>query len=1203
MPRRGKNKLYPAYTMKHGISNRLDRLVTYCRRNLLSLRRRCAELFASRNPHRLTALEESRRSHAGVVVDLFAAIMARVDGIGMDDMDTTMDMLRYDFPNVEHSWLAERFQTAYTARYSLEDTLRLAAASRTEEERMALVLEILNMLYRVGGDLTNPALFERVTNGLNLPGLAPHLEVLISTPGMDAPHPIQSLTFSDIEADNTITLSREDVGAAFRAFCCVNVLLIINDSRVPITVSGRTLHRGDMQLLSPGQNLELTEWVFSYNTIRSLIQNRYSGVSYVGYLFREGDEISIIRTRPRNALVRIKFSLHVELEILGKDVEFVLDNRSLEQGEICRTTYYTPFTIKGLGPYRFAELHNIEEPGRSYQLAPDARTIVVTNLPYINSPTALMLTPGLAQAVVFEVSYSRADNSGKISIIKDSGSLKLNGNSIKGETTLKDGDLIALSAVQHLRCHFSAGVLEEETSLINTLRVQGLTRDFVRAGRVVDNIDFTIKRGEMACILGPSGSGKSTLLSMLAGHLSPSFGAIYYNNERMSPSATDLRRHVAYIPREDILDEAMTVGEHVYHASIARRPRLNDSDRKRRVLSILNYVGLGALANRNVGRAGERTLSDGERTRLNLGLDLTGTAEVYLIDEPISGLSSGDAEHVISTLRNIASGHILLCTLHRPAQVILNQFRKVMVLNSHGQMAFWGTPEEMVRYFRKAAQEMGLRVSREAIAAGGADYVFEVLEAPYSRLGNIQKPAPGMWQERFERYYFRKDENEHSTEETQPHKLHPMPGRTPLELWRLFRLWMTRTFLSRVRSRMSMYALLLEGPVLALLIAGTLRASSDVPYTFYKSLHIAEYMFLSLVLAMFFGLTDSACEALRDRPLLRRESNYKPFIPGYLLAKMLVLTGIAALQCALYLWVGNAILEIEEMFWQHLSVMVLTAFIGIALSLMVSTLVSSERTALNIVPLLLVPQILLAGALIRFEEMNEFSPELPSFVPEKIVHHLSTLRHRVAYQDADTHNITSKPVPFIADFCPLRYSFEMLFVIQTHNNLWEIESGRIDAERERLKAGGSLDDLRFIQRAAMLLNTTAPNADKADDYLRRIRKAALSHNEEYLDKITDEFERNDSTENEQPLEFFYSNKELNVIREGVKTARKDGRKNEHRGFFLSPRQAQAFNGGINHETDANSVSTIKRNAVYLFIMGLCPILVAAWRLRAICRGK
>ena len=366
---------------------------------------------------------------------------------------------------------------------------------------------------------------------------------------------------------------------------------------------------------------------------------------------------------------------------------------------------------------------------------------------------------------------------------------------------------------------------------------------------------------------------------MLAGHLQPSIGSIHYNNERMTPHATNLRRHIAYIPREDILDESMTVGEHVYHASIARRPRLNEADRKRRVLSILNYVGLGALANRNVGRAGARMLSDGERTRLNLGLDLTGTAEVFLIDEPISGLSSGDAERVIETLESMSTSRILLCTLHRPAQVILNRFKKVMVLNANGQMAFWGSPSEMVNYFRKSAQEMGLHVSREAVAAGGADYVFEVLEAPYTRLGFIQKPSPAMWQERFENYSYRRKAVE-STEvgETAVKTVPPLPRRSLLEHWRLFMLWMNRTFLSRVRSRTGLYALLLEGPVLALLIAGTLRATGEDTYTFYKSLHINEYLFLSLVLAMFFGLTDSACEIIRDRPLIRRESNYKLFI-------------------------------------------------------------------------------------------------------------------------------------------------------------------------------------------------------------------------------------------------------------------------------------------------------------------------------------
>jgi hypothetical protein len=289
------------------------------------------------------------------------------------------------------------------------------------------------------------------------------------------------------------------------------------------------------------------------------------------------------------------------------------------------------------------------------------------------------------------------------------------------------------------------------------------------------------------------------------------------------------------------------------------------------------------------------------------------------------------------------------------------------------------------------------------------------------------------------------------------------------------------------------------------------------------------------------------------------------------------------------------------MFWQHMGVMTLTAFVGIALSLMVSALVRSERTALNIVPLLLVPQILLAGALVRFEEMNEFCPDIPTFLPESIDQRLSNLRHRVAYQDERTHNISSKPVPLIADFCPLRYAFEMMFVTQTDSNLWEVESGRVNHQREYLKEHGNLEELRFIQRAALLLNSSAKDPSEAKDILRWVRKAALSQDEEYLERLTTQLEERQEHETDQPVEFFFSNRKLNVVREGVKTARKDGRKNEYRGFFLAPRQAKAFSR-IDQETDEGSVSTIWRNAVYLLIMGICPIVVAATRLRSICRG-
>lgn len=1192
---------------------KISRVRKYCTYLLHSGRRRVirtrSALAARLNtaPHRIAARDESRRAHAGTIADLFASIMCQVVDIGVDKLDTAMDILRHDFPNVEHIWLAERFQTAYEAAYPLPATLALAAAGRTEEERISLALEVYALLLRIGGDLTSPTLFEEVTFGLNLPGCASMLEELMRTPGATAPAPLESITFSSIPGENTVLLPEDDSAVIFRAIRCVNFLLIINDSDTPISVRGQTLGKGGVLPLSARQTVELSSCYFSYKTIVSLLQFRYTGVRLVNYLTLDGDLLSMSRQRTRNCMVRVSFGLQVELEVLRPDADFHLDGGDIAMGEKASSSYFLPFYIQGKGPFSFGDLTDMDSTGSSFQLGPGERTVLVTNLPYMTRPDVLKLTPGLAPGAVLEVSYSRATNTGQVQVLEGhSHSVTVGDIPVKGIVPLQDGDLIALSAVQFLRCRFSAGVLEEESNLISTLQVRGLTRDFVRAGRVVDNIDFSLKRGELACILGPSGSGKSTLLSMLAGHLEPSFGSIFYNNERLTPHSANLRRHIAFIPREDILDEAMTVQEHVYQASVVRRPRLAHSDRLRRVSTVLNFVGIGHLADRSVGRAGERTISDGERTRLNLSLDLTGTAEVFLIDEPISGLSSGDAERVIETLENMAEGKILICTLHRPAQTLLNRFKKVMVLDTHGQMAFWGSPQEMVSYFRNAARELKLRIPHEAVSAGGADYVFEVLDAPFRRVGSRLRENPNLWQERFEKYsYSAKNKNAAALEEPE-HSRRSIPKartRTPIELWRLFHLWVMRTLLARVRSRMGLYAMLLEGPVLAALIAGTLRASSDPTYTFYKSLHVTEYLFLSLVLAMFFGLTDAACEILRDRPLLRRESNYKLFTPGYLAAKVLVLTAIAGVQCGLYLLIGNAILGIHYMFWGHFAVMMLTAFIGIALSLMVSAFVRTERVALNIVPLLLVPQILLAGALIRFEDMNEFSPHIPEgLIPPSVDKRLSNLRHRVAYQDAITHNITSKPVPLIADLCPLRYAFEMMFVVQTTDNLWERKTSIVNRLREKLKDGGSLEELRFIQRSALAFNGLASNVYEAKEILRRVSKAAVTRDEEFLENVLIEQDERIPCETDQPAEFYFSNRELTSMTEGVKTARKDGRANEYRGFFLAPRQARPFSR-LDHETDAGSVSTIARNAVYLFIMGLVPILLAAWGIRRINRGK
>ena len=93
------------------------------------------------------------------------------------------------------------------------------------------------------------------------------------------------------------------------------------------------------------------------------------------------------------------------------------------------------------------------------------------------------------------------------------------------------------------------------------------------------------------------------------------------------------------------------------------------------------------------------------------------------------------------------------------------------------------------------------------------------------------------------------------------------------EWFRLFKTHLKRSLLSKFRNRGTIYSILLEAPLLALLIGVTLRASPEGSYAFHSGLHLPVYIFLTVTIGMFLGLTNSATEILRDSPVLRRERN------------------------------------------------------------------------------------------------------------------------------------------------------------------------------------------------------------------------------------------------------------------------------------------------------------------------------------------
>ena len=232
-----------------------------------------------------------------------------------------------------------------------------------------------------------------------------------------------------------------------------------------------------------------------------------------------------------------------------------------------------------------------------------------------------------------------------------------------------------------------------------------------------------------------------------------------------------------------------------------------------------------------------------------------------------------------------------------------------------------------------------------------------------------------------------------------------------------------RAFLSKLRNRANLLTTLLEAPVLALLISMVLRYSEEDHYTFASAFHIPTYLFLSLVVAMFLGLTNSADEIIRDRHMLNRERNHNLRVSYYICGKIISLAAFALMQCVIYLLDRERhprnpgdVLHPSRLDVSHLAHRRL-------LGLLVSSFVHDSRTALNIIPLILIPQIILGGALIKYEEMN------------RNLDFVYSIRRWVANKGGDDSSAASKlKVPFICQFMPLRWSYESVIISQAKLN-------------------------------------------------------------------------------------------------------------------------------------------------------------------------
>jgi hypothetical protein len=164
---------------------------------------------------------------------------------------------------------------------------------------------------------------------------------------------------------------------------------------------------------------------------------------------------------------------------------------------------------------------------------------------------------------------------------------------------------------------------------------------------------------------------------------------------------------------------------------------------------------------------------------------------------------------------------------------------------------------------------------------------------------------------------------------------------------------------------------LLEVPLLALILGFLSKYSENNVYTFGANKNYPVFLFMAIIVSLFVGLTVSAEEIYRDRKILEREKFLNISRSSYLLSKISFLFVISAIQSLSFVLVANTLLEVKGMLFQQWLVLFSTACFGNMLGLNIS---AGMRTAVSIyilIPLLLVPMLLLGGAMIKFDDLHK----------------------------------------------------------------------------------------------------------------------------------------------------------------------------------------------------------------------------------------
>jgi ABC-type multidrug transport system ATPase subunit len=521
----------------------------------------------------------------------------------------------------------------------------------------------------------------------------------------------------------------------------------------------------------------------------------------------------------------------------------------------------------------------------------------------------------------------------------------------------------------------------------------------------LQNINIHEEGGKLIALMGGSGAGKSTLLNVLNGNDKPSKGSVRINSIDIHTQGSKIEGIIGYIPQDDLLVEELTVFDNMFFAAKLCFKEKSNEELSQLVDFTLESLGLIAAKGLKVGSPLDKSISGGQRKRVNIGLELLREPSVLFVDEPTSGLSSRDSENIMELLKELSlKGKMIFVVIHQPSEDIFKMFDKLILLDVGGYQVYYGNPIEGISYFKELTGALDNRTS------ANPEQIFNILEAKvvdeYGNFTNQRKTAPAEWYASFTE----KSVIQTVKESTQlPAKTLSIPNKL-----KQFLIFAQRDIRSKISNRQYVLVNLLEAPVLAIILTFIIRyIPGDVSeYLLKENQNLPVYFFMSVIVALFMGLTVSAEEIIRDRKILKRESFLHLSRLSYLASKVGILLTISAFQTLTFVLIGNLILGVNAMTFQMWLVLFSVSSFANILGLNVSAAFKSAVTVYVLIPLLIIPQLILSGVVVNFDKLN------PSITSEDRVPLIGELMaSRWAYEAMAVNQF--KENPYFRELYPL----------------------------------------------------------------------------------------------------------------------------------------------------------------------------------------